>query len=324
MLPGDRTMRQDRRQHERQARTAGRTGRAPWRQPSIVAAPRTVLLRRRSSFCIMSHSRIPVADPPRAKPHDGSVLSRTRSTGLESSPCPPSSSSPNILLIMTDQERYPPPYEDEAVAKFRKEQLGARESLRDGGLEFHRHYAGSTACTPSRATLFTGQYPSLHGVSQTDGTSKQNDDPAMMWLDPDSVPTLGDWFRAGGYQTHYRGKWHVSLADLLIPGTPRRPDGLRRRREADRGRGRGVSQGRSARPVRVLRVDRPRAARRDPGRVRRGARRSVRGAGGGAVRRARAGARRRTVARGVVVRESPRHRGVRRDGGSGLEVAAAR
>ena len=67
--------------------------------------------------------------------------------------------------------------------------------------------------------MFTGQYPSLHGVSQTDGTAKKNDDPAMMWLDPDSVPTLGDWFRAGGYQTHYRGKWHVSLADLLVPGT---------------------------------------------------------------------------------------------------------
>ncbi len=41
----------------------------------------------------------------------------------------------------------------------------------------------------------------------------------MNWLDPNSVPTLGDWFRAGGYQTHYRGKWHVSHADLVIPGT---------------------------------------------------------------------------------------------------------
>jgi arylsulfatase A-like enzyme len=130
-----------------------------------------------------------------------------------------STSSRNILLIMTDEERYPPPYETAAVARFRKEQFGARESLREGGLEFHRHYAGSVACVPSRATLFTGQYPSLHGVSQTSGTAKKNDDPAMMWLDPDSVPTLGDWFRAGGYQTHYRGKWHVSLADLLVPGT---------------------------------------------------------------------------------------------------------
>jgi arylsulfatase A-like enzyme len=126
--------------------------------------------------------------------------------------------APNVLLIMTDEERYPPPYEDEAMARFRREQLPARESLRDGGLEFHRHYAGSTACVPSRATLFTGQYPSLHGVSQTDGTAKQASDPGMGWLDPNEVPTLGDWFRAGGYQTHYRGKWHVSHADLSIPG----------------------------------------------------------------------------------------------------------
>jgi arylsulfatase A-like enzyme len=126
--------------------------------------------------------------------------------------------SPNLLLIMTDEERYPPPYETESVARFRREQLGARESLREGGLEFHRHYAGSTACTPSRATLFTGQYPSLHGVSQTDGLAKRVTDPDMQWLDPDGVPTLGDWFRAGGYRSQYRGKWHVSHADLLVPG----------------------------------------------------------------------------------------------------------
>jgi arylsulfatase A-like enzyme len=127
--------------------------------------------------------------------------------------------APNILVIMTDEERYPPPYEDASMARFRREQLGARESLRDGGLEFHRHYAGSTACLPSRTTLFTGQYPSLHGGVNTDGMAKKNSDPGMGWLDPNSVPTLGDWFRAGGYETHYRGKWHVSHADLMIPGT---------------------------------------------------------------------------------------------------------
>ena len=127
--------------------------------------------------------------------------------------------SPNILVIMTDEERYPPPYEGESLARFRREQLGARQSIRDGGLEFHRHYAGSTACLPSRTTLFTGQYPSLHGGTNTDGMAKKANDPAMGWLDPNSVPTLGDWFRAGGYETHYRGKWHMSHADLLIPGT---------------------------------------------------------------------------------------------------------
>jgi arylsulfatase A-like enzyme len=126
--------------------------------------------------------------------------------------------SPNILLIMTDEERYPPPYETAEVTSFRRTQMPARERVRDGGSELHRHYAGSVACVPSRATLFTGQYPSLHGVAKTSGIAKQSSDPAIGWLDPDEVPTLGDWFRAGGYQTHYRGKWHVSHADLSVPG----------------------------------------------------------------------------------------------------------
>lgn len=129
-------------------------------------------------------------------------------------------SRPNVLVIMTDQERYPPPYESADVIRFRREQMPSRDRLRNGGVELHRHYVGSTACVPSRATLFTGQYPSLHGVSQTDGVAKQADDPGMRWLDPAGVPTMGDWFRAGGYTAHYRGKWHVSHADL--PG----PDGV--------------------------------------------------------------------------------------------------
>jgi arylsulfatase A-like enzyme len=121
---------------------------------------------------------------------------------------------PNVLVVMTDEERYPPPYELDALRDFRRTQLPARERMRAAGVEFHRHYTGATACSPSRATLFTGQYPSLHGVTATDGMAKRVDDPAMQWLDPDTVPTLGDWFRAGGYPTHYRGKWHVSHADL--------------------------------------------------------------------------------------------------------------
>jgi len=124
-----------------------------------------------------------------------------------------------VLLIMTDEERYPPPYEAEALVEFRRTQLPARERLRSQSRELHRHYAGATACTPSRTTLFTGQYASLHGVADTDGLAKQATDPAMHFLDPDTVPTMGDWFRAAGYRTHYRGKWHISHPDLIIPGT---------------------------------------------------------------------------------------------------------
>ena len=127
--------------------------------------------------------------------------------------------SPNVLLIMTDQERYPTPYEDEAVAEFRRTQLPARTRLLAEGVQFHRHYAGATACAPSRATLFTGQYPSLHGVKSTDGLAKYATDVQMQWLDPGTVPTLGHWFQAAGYRTYYKGKWHISHANISAPGS---------------------------------------------------------------------------------------------------------
>ncbi|MFD2368766.1 sulfatase-like hydrolase/transferase [Brevibacillus sp. GCM10020057] len=126
---------------------------------------------------------------------------------------------PNILLILVDEERYPPVYEGPAIKAWSKKQLQAHRFLRSHGLEFISHYVSSTACCPSRATLFTGQYPSLHGVSQTSGAAKRPADSDMFWLDPNTVPTLGDYFRAAGYRTYYKGKWHISNADISIPGT---------------------------------------------------------------------------------------------------------
>lgn len=120
---------------------------------------------------------------------------------------------------MVDEQRYPTVYDGPALRAWMKEKLPAQTLLRERGVEFHRHYAQSTACAPSRTSLFTGQYPTLHGVSQTDGMGKTAWDPGMAWLDPNTVPTMGDWFRAAGYQTHYRGKWHISFADILVPGT---------------------------------------------------------------------------------------------------------
>ena len=126
---------------------------------------------------------------------------------------------PNILIFMVDEERYPVAYETDEIRAWRKAEFKAQDALRQSGMEFHRHYAGATACSPSRATIFTGQYPSLHGVTQTTGTAKSSFDSDVFWLDPNTVPTMGDYFRAGGYRTFYKGKWHVSHADIILPGT---------------------------------------------------------------------------------------------------------
>ena len=120
---------------------------------------------------------------------------------------------------MTDEERAPTPYEGDELKSWRDNSLIGRKWFEENGISFLRHYTGSLACVPSRPTLFTGQYPDLHGVTQTDGLGKAYSDTRMRWLREGEVPTLGHWFRAAGYDTHYDGKWHISHSDLMDPAT---------------------------------------------------------------------------------------------------------
>ncbi len=134
-------------------------------------------------------------------------------------------SPPNILLIMVDQMRTPPEGygEHEGMAPGLKEIVGFRPlsadndytrffpgllRLRQNAVVMRKHHTASAACVPSRTCIMTGQYPTVTGVEHTDGLFKSAHD--VPWLDPQGVPTIGDWFRAVGYSTHYFGKWHVS------------------------------------------------------------------------------------------------------------------
>jgi arylsulfatase A-like enzyme len=137
-------------------------------------------------------------------------------------------SHPNILLILVDQMRTPPEGygPDEGMAQGLKEILGFRPlspanaytrffpgllRLRQNAVVLRKHYTASAACVPSRACIMTGQYPGITGVTQTDQLFKTRAD--VPWLDPNGIPTIGDWFQAAGYTTHYFGKWHVSDAE---------------------------------------------------------------------------------------------------------------
>lgn len=126
---------------------------------------------------------------------------------------------PNFLVVIVDEQRTPPVYETPMLGQWRAENLHAQRMLRANGMDFTHHHVMATACAPSRASFLTGQYPSLHGVTQTSGMAKGSLEPDLFWLDPRTVPTMGAWFRAGGYDTYYKGKWHVSEADLFQPGT---------------------------------------------------------------------------------------------------------
>ena len=83
-------------------------------------------------------------------------------------------------------------------------------ALRRNAVALHNHTIASAACVPSRAAIYTGQYACRTGVTQTDGIFKDPNDSLYPWLAPNGTPTVGDWFRAAGYSTHYFGKWHIS------------------------------------------------------------------------------------------------------------------
>ena len=104
--------------------------------------------------------------------------------------------APNILLIVSDQERQ----RDWIPAGFN---LPARQRLMDEGLEFTRYYTHTSPCSPARGTLFTGQYLPVHGVNENCIM------PANGELSTDAQ-TLGKLFRDKGYYTGYKGKWHLA------------------------------------------------------------------------------------------------------------------
>ena len=103
--------------------------------------------------------------------------------------------SPNILLILTDQERQRDWLPDGL-------ELPARQRLIDGGIEFTNYYTHSSPCSPSRATIFTGEYMAGHGVTEN-STGPQNTQLSK------SALTLGKLLREQGYYTSYKGKWHL-------------------------------------------------------------------------------------------------------------------
>jgi choline-sulfatase len=126
---------------------------------------------------------------------------------------------PNILFFIVDEQRSPVVYESAQLAAWRGEFLNTQNALAATGVSFLHHSISSVACVPSRTSLFTGQYPSLHGNTQTDGGAKGPVESDMFWLDPNCVPTMGNWFEQAGYRTFYKGKWHLSHEDFAYPGT---------------------------------------------------------------------------------------------------------
>ena len=103
------------------------------------------------------------------------------------------SPQPNILFIMTDQQRFDAlSCAGSWVATPNLDRIAAR------GTRFCNAYTNSTVCVPTRASLATGCYPHTTGVW----------DNVRFDLSP-SAPTWMQAVRAAGYRTSLFGKTHL-------------------------------------------------------------------------------------------------------------------
>ena len=118
---------------------------------------------------------------------------------------------PNILLIMSDQQRW------DTLGSYgcRAIPTPALDSLAAGGVTFERCYVNATICTPSRACMLTGKPLPGHGVYRLHDTL------------PDDQVLLPAHLARLGYQTALVGKLHVS--GRVVEAARRHPhDGFER------------------------------------------------------------------------------------------------
>lgn len=154
---------------------------------------------------------------------------------------------PNLLLLITDQQRRPRHWPEDPG--WLRELMPNQAELERTGLSFRNGFCNTSMCSPSRATLFTGQFPARHGVHLTLTAGDLQPDPrntpaivanvariatrpgaprrqalqqflaSALRLGPKGggepelspeTPNLGQMLRAAGYTVGYKGKWHLT------------------------------------------------------------------------------------------------------------------
>ena len=85
------------------------------------------------------------------------------------------------------------------------------DALAAEGTVFTNAYAPCPVCSPSRASLYTGQYPARVGVTNYIGAHDFGKLAEVPYLDhlPTEEYTLSRAYKDAGYRTYHVGKWHL-------------------------------------------------------------------------------------------------------------------
>ncbi|WP_043348218.1 sulfatase-like hydrolase/transferase [Beutenbergia cavernae] len=106
------------------------------------------------------------------------------------------SSRPNILVICTDQHRFDAVGTHPGSAAITPNLV----ALAERGAVFEQCYAPNTVCSPTRASMLTGEYPSSHGLWANGVTL------------PEGRSLVSRELADAGYRTGLVGKFHLASA----------------------------------------------------------------------------------------------------------------
>ena len=123
---------------------------------------------------------------------------------------------PNIVFILADDLGWRD-LSNEGSTYYESPHI---DRIANEGVKFTRGYAACQVCSPSRASILTGKYPTNHGITTWIGDRAGEAWRSARRFDSHLPPeydrnlraseiTLAEALRDAGYKTFFAGKWHL-------------------------------------------------------------------------------------------------------------------